>query len=373
MISIWEKESFLTYDTIIIGGGISGLSTAASLKEKDPKRTILVLERGLLPSGASTRNAGFACFGSISELANDKKSLGSDGMVALVNQRWSGLQKTISRLGADKIGFECKGGFELIDEATESYLTELDEINSLIKPIFQSDVFSIRNNQIKDFGFHKINHLVFNAFEGQLHTGKLISALWQYCSALGVKIITGAQVDKFDEEENKVIVKACSLQFEAKNLGLCTNAFTKELLTDQIKITPGRGMVMLIKPANPLKFGGTFHYQEGYYYFRDFGDKIIFGGGRNLDFEGETTTDFGLNQKIEDQLHTYLKNVIIPNTSYDTEMKWSGIMAFGDNKAPVIKKITNRIFAGVRLGGMGVAIGSMVGEELANLILKSNN
>jgi len=62
-LSVWEKESFVQYDVVIVGAGITGLSTAASLIEQRPELKILVLERGLLPTGASTRNAGFACDG----------------------------------------------------------------------------------------------------------------------------------------------------------------------------------------------------------------------------------------------------------------------------------------------------------------------
>ena len=61
MFSYWEQQSFTSYDYVIIGSGIVGLSTAIELKEKFPGATVLILERGLLPTGASSRNAGFAC------------------------------------------------------------------------------------------------------------------------------------------------------------------------------------------------------------------------------------------------------------------------------------------------------------------------
>lgn len=60
MISFWEKRSLVDYNYLVIGGGIVGLSTAISIKEKVPKSSVLVVERGILPSGASTKNAGFA-------------------------------------------------------------------------------------------------------------------------------------------------------------------------------------------------------------------------------------------------------------------------------------------------------------------------
>ena len=78
-LSYWEKEEwFSNVDFTIVGSGIVGLSTALNLRKNYPKAKILVLERGLLPQGASTKNAGFACFGSISEVLSDLKSHSED-------------------------------------------------------------------------------------------------------------------------------------------------------------------------------------------------------------------------------------------------------------------------------------------------------
>ena len=43
-------------------------------------------------------------------------------------------------------------------------------------------------------------------------------------------------------------------------------------------------------------------------------------------------------------------------------------MGMGGQKKPVIKKVSDNVYCGVRLGGMGIAIGSLVGKELAGLI-----
>jgi glycine/D-amino acid oxidase-like deaminating enzyme len=50
------------------------------------------------------------------------------------------------------------------------------------------------------------------------------------------------------------------------------------------------------------------------------------------------------------------------------DMEWSGIMAFGEDKNPIIKKESDTIVVGAKLGGMGVAIGSQVGKQLAELL-----
>ena len=369
MISIWEKESLLSYDVIVIGAGITGLSTAASLKEQSPQLNTLVLEKGTLPTGASTKNAGFACFGSATELLEDLENLGEEGTQNLVEKRWLGLQRTRDRLGAGKIGFEPCGGYELFRPSDPLGNETLPRLNNLLKDIVGKEVFVDHSDNLNSLGFKGVNRLVFNQYEGAIHTGKMMSALWSYCQSLGVRIITGTQVTSIDSSNGSVY--ADSYTFKAKAIAICTNAFAPTLLKD-IDLKPGRGMVMLIKPKQPIEFKGTFHYDRGYYYFRDFKQKLLFGGGRNLEFETESTVEFGINPNIRQRLVHDLENLILPDQEFEIEMEWSGIMAFGSTKAPVIQQIDNRLFAGVRLGGMGVAIGSMVGEELADLVIKSH-
>jgi len=73
--SYWElKEWFSNIDFTIVGSGIVGLNCALELKKKHPAAKIVILEKGMLPQGASTKNAGFACFGSLSELIDDLSS-----------------------------------------------------------------------------------------------------------------------------------------------------------------------------------------------------------------------------------------------------------------------------------------------------------
>ncbi|MEO9485075.1 MAG: FAD-binding oxidoreductase [Ekhidna sp.] len=367
MHSLWEKQSFLTPDVLVIGAGITGLSAAATLKEQSPDLKVTVVERGVLPSGASTKNAGFACFGSVSELMNDVAALGEDGMLKLVEKRWDGLQKTCQRLGRHMIDIQMKSGYELMSE-NSGMEENINQINSLLHPFFQTEVFKLSDSKIKSFGFGQTNHLIENHLEGQLDTGKLIASLWKYCAELGIHVHTGCEVLAIEEEEAVVSVTCKDVTFKAQKVAVCTNAFTKKLIPRNLDITPGRGIVMSIQPEQPLKFEGTFHYEEGYYYFRDYYGKLLFGGGRNLALEDECTTAFGVNDHIKEKLISDLKTVILPAQKFEIEMEWSGIMAFGQTKAPIVEKVSDRIAIGVRLGGMGVAIGSLVGEEVAELI-----
>ena len=91
--SYWENKTWLSnIDFVIVGSGIVGLNCALELREKYPKSKILILEKGIMPQGASSKNAGFACFGSTSELLNDLNNHSQEEVVELVTKRWEGLQ-----------------------------------------------------------------------------------------------------------------------------------------------------------------------------------------------------------------------------------------------------------------------------------------
>lgn len=371
MLSFWEKSSFINYDFIIIGSGILGLSTACEIKEKNPKRSVLVLERGILPSGASTKNAGFACFGSLTEILSDFERIGDSDTVYLVEKRYEGIKLLRKRLGDVKIGFLNYGGYELIDEKHLESLGKIEYINSKLKNIFKAGTFEIRNEKIKEFGFSesKIKSLVYSSFESQIDTGKMMSSLIEYAATIGVRIINGCEVEAMSEKENYVDVITNNnsgkekIIFNAKSVIICTNAFTKKLFPE-FKIKAGRGQVLVTKPVNNLKIKGVFHFDEGFYYFRNFESRIIFGGGRNLDLEKEETTEFELNEKILNDLKEKLDTMILPEQKYEIDFCWSGIMGFNELKKPEIKKISDRIIFALACNGMGIALSSYLSKEI---------
>lgn len=370
MLSFWEKDFYLNYDQIVVGSGIVGLSTAIALKEKNPKYRILVLERGLLPTGASTKNAGFACFGSLSEVLSDLKTMPEADVVNLIRYRWEGLQLLRKRLGDKKMDYHQWGGYELLGEQSDFVLDGMTRVNDFLSPLFNQAVYRLESDKIDDFGFNqaRVKHMVFNPFEGQIHTGKMMKSLYLLATELGVEVNTGAQVLAFEEQKDGVSLSLeGGLQFKASQVAFCTNGFTKMLMPD-VELMPGRGIVLITKPIQDLSFRGTFHYEEGYFYFRNYENRVILGGGRNIDSTTEQTLNFHINSKILDRLTTDLRNLILTKNDFEIDHTWAGIMAFGENKKPIVKACSDKVFMGVRLGGMGVAIGSQIGTELAGLM-----
>lgn len=369
MFSYWERESFFNYGHIVIGSGITGLSTAIELRALYPADRILVLERGLLPSGASTRNAGFACMGSVTELLADLQMMEESEVVGLFAQRKQGLEILRQRLGDERIGYAANGSYELIDASAKEALNKIDYLNELLLPVNNLPSFRLTNEKIRSFGFNEqhTEALIENTCEGELHTGKMMRTLTDYASEQSIEIKTGAEVLRYEEESNSVMLElAGRIQLRCRTLNICTNAFTKQLLPG-VDVIPGRGQVLITEPIPGLKLKGIFHMDEGYYYFREIDRRVLIGGGRNLDFEGETTTEMIVTERIQNSLEEKLREIILPGVQFKVAQRWAGIMAFGATKQPIVKAFSDKVFGAFRMGGMGVALGSRVAQRLAEL------
>ena len=120
-LSYWEiKNWFTNVDFAIVGSGIVGLHAALRLREIFPESKILILEKGVLPQGASTKNAGFACFGSLSEIIEDLKNNSEEEVIQLIKKRWDGLKLLRANLGDETIDFKPFGGYEIFLKEDEN-------------------------------------------------------------------------------------------------------------------------------------------------------------------------------------------------------------------------------------------------------------
>lgn len=374
--SYWERTAFIDdADVIIIGSGIVGLSAALHLKKQQPLLKALVLERGFLPTGASTKNAGFACFGTVSEQLKALEHASEDEVARLVDYKWRGLQRLRENLAGADIDFQQNGGYELFIDGeqakAECCKNQIERLNKLLKDTTGlTGIYSPADAKIADFGFKGVCAMICNPYEGQLHTGKMMRALLDKCYSEGVMVLNNCAIGEIKSEGSFISLATNQGNFKTGQVILATNAFASQLFPE-LKVIPGRGQVLVTKPIKGLKLKGTYHFDDGYYYFRNIDGRILFGGGRNLDFKAEETWDFGHTKAVKNQLIKYLRDVILPDQPFEIDYWWSGIMGFGEDISPIVKEVEPGIFCAVRCNGMGVAMGSLVGEEVAELALGS--
>jgi glycine/D-amino acid oxidase-like deaminating enzyme len=404
-ISVWEQSTyFAPKDLVIVGCGFVGLWTAYEAIQKNPKLNITILERGVIPSGASTRNAGFSCFGSVSELMYDIKLMGEDAMLETVKMRYDGLQRIQKVFKAKEIDYNQWGGYELFEgkktvkdtkgkasKANKGVSTETSELydisklesdiaylNKILAPVLKTPkkngkylpIYTNASKDIKKLGFQGIEALAFNQLEGQLNSAKLVLALQKAVQAKGVQILFSTEVKKFKPHKKGVIITTnLDAPIEAKQFLICTNGFAKQLMPS-LDVVPARGQVFVTEPIKNLKFKGCFHFDEGYYYFRNLGNRLLLGGARNADFKNEKTYSLDTSDTIQKVLEQFMMERILPKGSKKPkiELRWSGTMGMGKIKKPIIEQLQPNVYCAVRMSGMGVAIAPIVAQRALKLM-----
>jgi glycine/D-amino acid oxidase-like deaminating enzyme len=361
--SFWESELYdREFDLIIIGAGLTGQSIAHFYKKAHPDHKVLIVDRGFFPIGASTRNAGFACFGSVTEHISDMEIEEEANIIDRIRRRWNGLKLLRQTLGDNEIEYRELGAFEIFTDngVYEHALDHLEICNRWleeaagVKEVYQAD---------------ECNGLPAISIKGEgcLHPGKMMRTLYEKNLALGVEFRWQSKVESIDTEGGLIKLEN-DIRLKGDQLAVATNSFTSTLLSD-LDIKPGRGFVFVTKPIPDFKWKGTYHYDRGYYYFRGVGDnRLLLGGARSLDIDVETTIEFGANEKIRNHLISFANDVLNLPSGWEIETEWSGIMGFTKTKSPILKSISEKTTVVAGLSGMGVALGMQLGKEAANMI-----
>ena len=390
-ISVWEQSTYFSpKDLVIVGCGFVGLWTAYEAIHQNPKLNITILERGTIPSGASTRNAGFSCFGSVSELISDIQLMGETAMLETVKMRYDGLQRIQEVFKAKEIDYNQWGGYELFEgkkgaRNDESGLYDISKLesdiaylNKILAPALKTPkkngkylpIYTNASKDIKKLGFQGIEALAFNQLEGQLNSAKLVLALQKAVQAKGVQILFNTEVKKFKSHKKGVTITTnLEAVLETKQFLVCTNGFAKQLIPS-LDVVPARGQVFVTEPIKNLKFKGCFHFDEGYYYFRNLGNRLLLGGARNADFKNEKTYSLETSATIQKVLEDFMMQRILPKGSKKPkiELRWSGTMGMGSIKKPIIEQVQPNVYCAVRMSGMGVAIAPIVAKKALKLM-----
>ena len=389
-VSVWEQSTyFAPKDLVIVGCGFVGLWTAYEAIQKNPKLNITILERGVIPSGASTRNAGFSCFGSVSELMYDVQLMGEAAMLETVKMRYDGLQRIQKVFKAKEIDYNQWGGYELFEgkksknSSNDLYdISKLENdiayLNKILAPALKTPkkngkylpIYTNASKEIKKLGFQGIEALVFNQMEGQLNSAKLVLALQKAVQAKGVQILFSTEVKKFKSHKKGVTITTnLDAPLETKQFIICTNGFAKQLMPS-LDVVPARGQVFVTEPIKNLKFKGCFHFDEGYFYFRNLGNRLLLGGARNADFKNEKTYSLDTSDTIQKVLEKFMMERILPKGSKKPkiELRWSGTMGMGKIKKPIIEQLQPNVYCAVRMSGMGVAIAPIVAQRALKLM-----
>ncbi len=374
-LSFWERESFFSEsDVTIVGSGITGLLSAIRIREKFPKASITILERSPIPFGASTRNAGFACFGSPTEILSDIQSMGEKEAYTLLAERWSGIKELLHIVKPYDVDFKFLGGYELFFKGDkkkyEETCSKIHYLNELLSDL-ANEVFLIDDDLDELEGIKNAIGAIYTPYEGQLHSGKLVLKLIQKVHSNGVIMISGVEVHQIERSGDTHLLHTSMGDLKTKQAIVCTNGLSATLLPD-LPVAPKRGQVIVTEPLpSPLEWKSNLHWDEGFYYARNIGDnRILLGGARNVDFTGESTDQMQTSDAIQNELESVLKKYFKVPASTAIEYRWAGIMGFGpqNEKGYLVGKTDTEVIYGVRLSGMGIALAPIIAKKISEFL-----
>ena len=377
-LSYWERDHYFNQSNyIIIGSGIVGLNAGIRILELEPDADVLIIEQGLIASGASTKNAGFACFGSPSELIEDLTVNPPEQVFNLFEKRYSGIHDLLIRNNSKGIDYQKCGGYEVFDDSSLDFnqiYQNIPYLNSEIEKRIQiPNYFQHDNQRLQHFPLEGFTNLIYTPHEGVINPMKLINQLAILFTKLGGKLLNGLYVNSIEQTGNKIKLKCTpEITMYTSKVLVAVNGFAKHFFPN-IDVIPARNQVLVIKPERTISLNGCFHFNKGYVYFRTINGHLLIGGGRNLDIESENTISIDKNPQITNYLINFVKDHILLDQKFEITDHWSGILGLGPVKSPIIKLVNNQIGVAVRLGGMGVAIGTRVGIESAEMIINSTS
>ena len=368
--SYWEHDIwYKPYDVLIVGGGLVGLQTAQFMTAENPSLRVAILDRQFPPLGASTRNAGFACVGSLGELTDDVDAIGLEATIELVARRVEGLRLLRETVGDETLHYEAVANIELFRTGEEEVLAKAEQL--------LPDVNAALKNRLNlasgPYAMHTAGKLgstmdfqasITNALEGQLHPGKMMQALYKLCISRGVacfsESVTAVNPDGVVVENGRT--------FKAKRIVVATNGFTQRLLPTDIQ--PALNQVIVSAPVEGLTWKAPIHLEQGYGYLRRIGDRVLVGGFRNHFKASSETDQFQLDSDLGAHLRAVLVSVLPINARPRIEYEWSGVLGLGTTRTPQVQRLASGIVLAAGLGGMGVALGSLLGKEAAQMILQ---
>jgi gamma-glutamylputrescine oxidase len=369
-LSYWERSVLLrTFDFAILGAGLTGKQIAIRIKEKYPKARIALIDRSPISYGASTRNAGFACFGSVTEIQDDFNRSSREKVLELAEKRFKGINLLVETFGAESIGYRPTGSYEVFTDAAELDIARehLPEVNRLLsEQLGLKNVFSLQTSASMKMNIQ--SETIFNPHEGMLNSGMLNEVISGQAHQMGIIPLYGLDIKTIHQSQGGYTLESQDgLNVSCTQLVIANNAFAAPFLPEE-DIQAARGQVIITQTIADLPFDGIFHSDKGYIYFRNIDGRVLIGGGRNMFREQEQTFDFEGSDHVRGYLENYLRRVVLPGRDFETDMHWSGIMAMGAEKLPVVKRVNEHLLLCVRMSGMGVALGPVLSREIADMV-----
>ncbi len=355
-------------EVLVVGGGITGITLAYTLAEQGALVTLL--ESGELAGETSGRNAGFLLAAPAEPYSERIALWGREGARALL-QIGRRTHQRIRHL-VQGLGLECDyqqaGSLRLTRTPEESE----DLRSSLVE--LKHDGFPMREIAVTDAVPAHAASAFDTAFEvpedGQLHPIKFLHALAAEAAKRGARIHPHSAVEGARWDNGTWKVQCNGHVVRARTLVLATNAFTPRLLPHLAAvIAPRRGQMLATEPLDETLITRPTYAHWGYHYWRQTPDgRLVIGGWRELDFDGESGYENAITPTIQQAIENGLRTLLPRPVRID--YRWSGIMGFARDGRPLVGWLDAAHHLAICAGftGHGLGLAAACTQDLAELL-----
>jgi glycine/D-amino acid oxidase-like deaminating enzyme len=274
-------------DLVVVGGGYSGLWTALRAVERDPGRSVVLLDAETCGNEASGRNGGFAAASLTHGFGN--------GLA-----RWPDELATLDRLGADNLrgiagtigrhGIDChwEETGELSVASAPHQVAELEELaGAMSRAGHQVEMLDAASVQARLASPTYVGGMVDRHGTALVEPARLAWGLRRACLDLGVTIHEHSRVTGLERDGAGLVARTATGSVRADRVALATNAFPSLLRRLRLMTVPVYDYVLMTEPLSAAQLASIgWSGREGvgdcanqFHYYRLTRDNRILWGG----------------------------------------------------------------------------------------------
>jgi gamma-glutamylputrescine oxidase len=364
------KNEKRTYDAVIVGAGISGLSTAFWLQKEDPSLKIAIVEKSRVAFGASGRNAGFITCGSVEHFNRMINKHGLDGATEIwrfAQENLRLLKENIIQDEGAKLGFEHHGAYSLA--AQENEFEELRNVARIMSDLkIRTEV--IEGSQVPArVGARNFRGGIKYLDDASVNPVALVN---QMLAKVKVDLFESVEARGIDETpEGTRVLKTDKGDFEAPMILLNLNGYSAQLhpwFADKIYATRGQCLMMAPVP----RFMDAPCYANFYLdYFRQLPTgELLIGGFRQVEKETEVGTSDHITEPIQKALHDFVTNHLPQFGEARVTHRWSGVMGFAKDGEPMVGSLPDdpQVFFAGGYTAHGIGLSFHTAKRLIDMV-----
>ena len=358
-------------DVVVIGAGITGTAAARLLVKSGI--TVGLVEARKVAYSATGRNAGFILQGTAERYNRAVELMGRERAMAIHQyslENHDAIKRCIKEDGIE-CGYKRRGSLQLAGTKEEE-AELIESLELLNEDGFKAELRRDLPEHYREAGF---NFGVFLPQDGELHPAQYVRGCVRKLQEQGLLLFEETSVQQLIDTPDGVTLICSNGSIKAQLAIVCTNAYLPQLLpVFKGKIDPVRGQMLATAPA-PRLFEVPIYADHGYDYWRqDDQGRIVLGGWRNLDPEGEVGYEELLHEDIQNNMRQFL-NRFKALQGIELTHSWSGIMGFSYDGLPLLGMVPNTSSTLVAAGftGHGFGFGQLAGEAVAEVALEGSH